>query len=63
MTTTEPAWFKSGYSGGSGDDRVEAATCPTTIHVRDSKNTTGTRLALSPASWTEFVALAAGAAH
>ncbi|MFE1883461.1 DUF397 domain-containing protein [Streptomyces diastatochromogenes] len=59
MTTTELAWFKSSYSGSSGDDCIEVATCPTTIHVRDSKNTTGPQLALTPASWTEFVAFAA----
>ncbi|WP_327679197.1 DUF397 domain-containing protein [Streptomyces sp. NBC_00467] len=75
MTTTELTWFKSSYSGGSGDscvevalawhkssyssgsgdDCVEVATCPTTVHVRDSKVEQGPRLALSPASWTAFV--------
>ncbi|MFD5792602.1 DUF397 domain-containing protein [Streptomyces diastatochromogenes] len=59
MTTTELAWFKSSYSSGSSGDCIEVATCPTTIHVRDSKNTTGPQLALTPASWTEFLAFAA----
>ncbi|MFE4312119.1 DUF397 domain-containing protein [Streptomyces sp. NPDC056891] len=76
MSTTDLAWFKSSYSGGSGDDCVEVAlswhkssyssggdgdcvevaTCPYTIHVRDSKNPTGPQLALSPSTWTEFLA-------
>jgi hypothetical protein len=58
MSTTELAWFKSSYSGDSSGDCVEVATAPTTIHVRDSKNTTGPQLALSPATWSEFVAFA-----
>lgn len=52
------AWRKSSYSSGSGDDCVEVADCPTTLHVRDSKNPDGPQLALSPRAWTEFVAYA-----
>ncbi|MFF6872780.1 DUF397 domain-containing protein [Streptomyces sp. NPDC007910] len=75
MSTTDPAWFKSSYSsgsgdncvevalswhkssysGGSGDDCVEVASCPSTVHVRDSKNVTGPQLALSPAAWSAFL--------
>ncbi|MFJ6462736.1 DUF397 domain-containing protein [Streptomyces sp. NPDC091387] len=78
MSTTELSWFKSSYSGssgdscvevalswhkssyssGSGDSCVEVATCPTTVHIRDSKVEEGPQLALSPASWTNFVAYA-----
>ncbi|MCC5473696.1 DUF397 domain-containing protein [Streptomyces barringtoniae] len=58
MSTTELAWFKSSYSGDSSGDCIEVATSPTTIHVRDSKNTPGPQLALSPAPWAEFVAFA-----
>ena len=58
MSTTELAWFKSSYSGDSSGDCVEVATAPTTVHVRDSKNTTGPQLALSPTTWSEFVAFA-----
>jgi hypothetical protein len=58
MSTTELAWFKSSYSGDDSGDCVEVATAPTTVHVRDSKNTTGPRLALSPTTWSEFVAFA-----
>ncbi|WP_326739546.1 DUF397 domain-containing protein [Streptomyces sp. NBC_01022] len=52
------SWHKSSYSGGSGDDCVEVATCPTTVHIRDSKVEEGPQLALSPTSWTRFVAYA-----
>ncbi|GHA00152.1 DUF397 domain-containing protein [Streptomyces echinoruber] len=52
-------WRKSTYSSGSSGDCVEVAACPTTVHVRDSKNTEGPRLALSPTAWTEFVEFAA----
>ncbi|MEU9333927.1 DUF397 domain-containing protein [Streptomyces sp. NPDC048290] len=49
-------WFKSSYSDSSNpNDCVEVATTPGTVHVRDSKNVNGPRLALTPAAWTEFV--------
>ncbi len=50
-------WRKSTYSGDDSGDCVEVATCPTTIHIRDSKNTRGPQLALSPAAWGDFVEL------
>ncbi|WP_406478218.1 DUF397 domain-containing protein [Streptomyces sp. NBC_01615] len=59
MSTSELAWFKSSYSGSQGDDCVEVATCPETIHVRDSKNTQGPQLALSPTAWGDFLTYAA----
>ncbi|MGW3984226.1 DUF397 domain-containing protein [Streptomyces mirabilis] len=52
------SWRKSTYSSGSQGDCVEVATCPTTIHIRDSKHTPGPQLALSPTTWTEFVEFA-----
>lgn len=55
MSTSELTWFKSSYSSGSGDDCVEVALQPTTIHVRDSKNRQGPRLALSPTAWSDFL--------
>ncbi|MFC3576692.1 DUF397 domain-containing protein [Streptomyces yaanensis] len=55
MSMSELAWFKSSYSSGSGDDCVEVATSSTTIHVRDSKNTQGPHLTLSPTAWAEFL--------
>ncbi|ANP55828.1 hypothetical protein J2Z21_007904 [Streptomyces griseochromogenes] len=56
---SELKWFKSSYSSGpDGDSCVEIATAPDTVHVRDSKNTTGPRLAFPPAAWTAFVSQA-----
>lgn len=56
---SELAWFKSSYSSGSGDDCVEVARTPATIHVRDSKDRQGARLAVTPTAWTEFLTYAA----
>ncbi|WP_282700736.1 DUF397 domain-containing protein [Streptomyces sp. CC219B] len=54
------AWFKSSYSGGTqGDSCVEIAVAPRTIHVRDSKQDNGPRLALARSSWASFVPFAA----
>ncbi|MYR98063.1 MULTISPECIES: DUF397 domain-containing protein [unclassified Streptomyces] len=52
-------WFKSSYSGSEGGDCIEVATCPHTIHVRDSKDLTVSALAVSPEPWTSFVEFAA----
>ncbi|MFF9567140.1 DUF397 domain-containing protein [Streptomyces sp. NPDC014685] len=57
------SWHKSSYSGGDGDSCVEVATCPTTVHVRDSKVEQGPQLALSPAAWTGFVTYTVGTAR
>ncbi|MFD3972812.1 DUF397 domain-containing protein [Streptomyces cyaneofuscatus] len=51
-------WHKSSYSGGSGDDCVEVAACPSTVHVRDSKLDESPQLALTPTTWTHFLAYA-----
>ncbi|MBB6420585.1 DUF397 domain-containing protein [Streptomyces massasporeus] len=59
--TSDLAWFKSSYSSGSeGDSCVELATEPGTVHVRDSKNVEGPRLAFAPAAWADFVPYAVG---
>ncbi|MET8770186.1 DUF397 domain-containing protein [Streptomyces sp. NPDC004658] len=55
MNTAALAWFKSSYSSNEGGDCLEVATTPTTIHIRDSKNTPGPVLTLSPATWTRFL--------
>jgi uncharacterized protein DUF397 len=52
-------WLKSSHSGSQGDDCVEVATLPECVHVRDSKDTAGPQLALSPAAWSAFVSYAA----
>ncbi|GHI06801.1 toxin [Streptomyces cellostaticus] len=50
------AWFKSSYSSGNdGNSCVEVATTPGTIHVRDSKQTTGPQLAFAPTTWATFL--------
>lgn len=61
-STPELTWFKSSYSGTQGDSCVEVATTPDTVHVRDSKVERSPQLALSPTSWTSFVAYATCAA-
>ncbi|WP_129263589.1 DUF397 domain-containing protein [Streptomyces sp. M3] len=50
------SWFKSSYSNNEGGACVEVATCPHTVHVRDSKVTDGPTFAVAPAAWTAFVA-------
>lgn len=58
---SELAWFKSSYSDSSNSNEcVEVATAPGAVHVRDSKNAHGPRLALAPAAWAGFVPYAAG---
>ncbi|MFF6780074.1 DUF397 domain-containing protein [Streptomyces sp. NPDC012510] len=52
------SWHKSSYSSSGSGDCVEVAACPSTIHVRDSKNAAGPQLALSPTAWADFVAYA-----
>ncbi|WP_216589253.1 DUF397 domain-containing protein [Streptomyces brasiliscabiei] len=60
MSTSDLSWFKSSYSSGDGDDCVEVAVAlPHTIHIRDSKNTPGPQLTLSPTAWADFVPYAA----
>ncbi|MER6081600.1 DUF397 domain-containing protein [Streptomyces sp. NPDC001833] len=49
------SWRKSSYSSGGDGDCIEVAPCPTTIHIRDSKNRQGPQLALSPAAWANFL--------
>jgi len=58
MTPLE--WFKSSYSSNEGPECVEVAitTPDTTVHVRDSKNMQGARLAFGGGSWSEFVEFA-----
>ncbi|MFF8591423.1 DUF397 domain-containing protein [Streptomyces sp. NPDC015220] len=56
---SEPAWFKSSYSSDNdGNSCVELAFTPGTVHVRDSKQVEGPRLALTPGAWAHFVTYA-----
>lgn len=51
-------WFKSSYSGSEGDSCVEVAKRPESVLVRDSKDSAGPQLSLSPAAWNAFVSYA-----
>ncbi|NUP25055.1 MAG: DUF397 domain-containing protein [Streptomyces sp.] len=56
MSTPELHWFKSSYSDSSnGNDCVEVATAPATIHIRDSKTPDAPHLKVTPATWTGFI--------
>ncbi|MFI0166798.1 DUF397 domain-containing protein [Streptomyces sp. NPDC017095] len=60
MSTADLHWFKSSYSSSSeAGDCIEVALTSAAIHVRDSKNTEGPRLAVAPGAWAGFVAYAA----
>ncbi|MFE9775256.1 DUF397 domain-containing protein [Streptomyces sp. NPDC005931] len=48
-------WFKSSYSGDEGGECVEVASDATAIHVRDSKERGGPRLAFTRCAWSGFV--------
>ncbi|GAB2798241.1 DUF397 domain-containing protein [Streptomyces chlorus] len=58
MSTTELAWFKSSYSGSSGDDCVEVAVTEQAIHVRDSKDVTRPAFVVGCEGWGQFVRFA-----
>ncbi|MFE9728281.1 DUF397 domain-containing protein [Streptomyces sp. NPDC005794] len=60
MSTTEPAWFKSSYSGSSGDNCVEVAAHHATVLIRDSKYAQKRPLNVSRGAWSAFTVLAAG---
>ena len=56
---SELVWFKSSYSDSSNpNDCVEVANTPATIYIRDSKNTIGPRLQLSPEAWADCITYA-----
>ncbi|MEX2970934.1 DUF397 domain-containing protein [Streptomyces sp. C184] len=52
------SWRKSTYSSGSDGDCVEVATCPTTVHVRDSKLRQSPELAVATETWQRFLSYA-----
>ncbi|WAL97312.1 DUF397 domain-containing protein [Streptomyces sp. Je 1-369] len=55
----ELEWRKSSYSSnGSEGDCVEVAHTPGAVHVRDSKNARGPRLAVGGTAWADFVTYA-----
>jgi hypothetical protein len=56
---SEYAWARSTYSGGGGDNCVEAALRPEADLIRDSKDTRRGHAAVRPAAWSAFTAHAA----
>ncbi|MFJ6810085.1 DUF397 domain-containing protein [Streptomyces anulatus] len=57
---SELEWLKSSYSDSSNSNEcVEVVTARGAVHVRDSKNVQGPRLAVASAAWAGFVAYAA----
>lgn len=61
--TSGLVWFKSSYSGTEGGQCVEVATGATAVHIRDSKTAAGPVIAVSRATWAEFIDLAAAPAQ
>jgi len=47
-------WRKSSYSGNGGGDCIEVADRDNRIRVRDSKDTAGPMLTVSPSAWQAF---------
>lgn len=48
-------WFKSSYSGGEGNECLEAASLSSSVAVRDSKQLQGPVLTFSIATFAAFV--------
>ncbi|MGW7208175.1 DUF397 domain-containing protein [Streptomyces sp. NPDC054837] len=59
MSSEALQWFKSTYSSDEGGACVEIATCPHTIHIRDSKTPTGPTLQVTATAWSAFIATTA----
>ncbi|MBE8469518.1 DUF397 domain-containing protein [Streptomyces justiciae] len=53
---SEPAWFKSSYSGGNATECLEAAFIPSGVLVRDSKRPAEPHLTVSARAWADFLA-------
>ncbi|MFG2139471.1 DUF397 domain-containing protein [Streptomyces sp. NPDC048650] len=51
-----PAWFKSSYSGGEGNECVDVADLYQRVAVRDSKDPSGPVLDFPAAAFAAFVA-------
>ncbi|MFS4092710.1 DUF397 domain-containing protein [Streptomyces sp. AF1A] len=63
MSIPELHWFKSSYSDSSnGNDCLEIAPTATAVHIRDSKNTEGPRLTVTPTAWADFLPYASTSA-
>lgn len=51
----EVAWRKSSYSNGGSGDCVEVAHAAEVVAVRDSKNSRGPMITVSPSAWARFI--------
>ncbi|MFF8681695.1 DUF397 domain-containing protein [Streptomyces sp. NPDC015237] len=54
-SASEPAWFKSSYSGGNATECLECAYVGDVALIRDSKHGHGSVLAVRQQTWTTFV--------
>ncbi|MCT7351338.1 DUF397 domain-containing protein [Streptomyces sp. 15-116A] len=53
--TSEPRWFKSSYSGGSGTECVECAYASHGALIRDAKYADGPVVPVGAEAWVEFI--------
>lgn len=58
QSLSEPAWFKSSYSGANATECVEAAFLPHGVAVRDSKRPGHLVVRVSAEAWTDFLGVA-----
>jgi hypothetical protein len=58
--TRDTGWFKSSYSGSSGNDCVEIRITGT-VAIRDSKNPAAGTLRVPTTAWVAFLAGQGGA--
>jgi hypothetical protein len=52
---SQPTWFKSSYSGGSGTECLECAHVTHGVLIRDSKDADGSFVAVGADAWESFV--------
>ncbi|GAB2446695.1 DUF397 domain-containing protein [Streptomyces incanus] len=52
---SEPDWFKSSYSGGSGTECVECVRSADGALIRDSKRAEGPVVHVRAGAWSVFV--------
>lgn len=52
---SEPRWFKSSYSGGSGTECVECARAHGCTLVRDSSRADGPVIGVRARAWQAFI--------
>ncbi|GGX87018.1 DUF397 domain-containing protein [Streptomyces anandii] len=55
MTASQPNWFKSSYSGGSGTECVECAVVADDVLIHDSKWVGGPVIGVRADAWRAFV--------